>query len=136
MRLWRIHLIGKGWAFPVGVDGRGGIALAVDTTDIDQAIITILSTGLGQRVMRPDFGCKIHDLAFAPINAQTLGLVQRYVEEAIGWWEPRVDVVDIEVTTDPSMRAVGKLIINIRYRVKATQDTRSLVYPFYLINEE
>lgn len=129
-------LIGKGWAFPVGVDGRGGIALAADTTDIDQAIISILSTGIGQRVMRPDFGCKIHDLAFAPINAQTLGLVQRYVEEALGWWEPRVDVVDIEVTTDPSMRAVGKLIINIRYRVKATQDTRSLVYPFYLINEE
>ena len=129
-------LIGKGWAFPVSVDGRGGIALAVDTTDIDQAIITILSTGIGQRVMRPDFGCKIHDLAFAPINAQTLGLVQRYVEEAIGWWEPRVDVVDIEVTTDASLRAVGQLIINIRYRVKATQDTRSLVYPFYLINEE
>lgn len=129
-------LIGKGWAFPVSVDGRGGIALAADTTDIDQAIITILSTGIGQRVMRPDFGCKIHDLAFAPINAQTLGLVQRYVEEAIGWWEPRVDVVEIEVTTDSSMRAVGKLIINIRYRVKATQDTRSLVYPFYLINEE
>jgi phage baseplate assembly protein W len=129
-------LIGKGWTFPVGVDGRGGIALAADTTDIDQAIVAILSTGIGQRVMRPDFGCKIHDLAFAPINAQTLGLVQRYVEEAIGWWEPRVDVVDIEVTTDPSMRAVGKLIINIRYRVKATQDERSLVYPFYLIAEE
>jgi hypothetical protein len=129
-------LIGKGWAFPVGVDGRGGIALAADTTDIDQAIVAILSTGIGQRVMRPDFGCKIHDLAFAPINAQTLGLVQRYVEEAIGWWEPRVDVVEVEVTTDPSMRAVGKLIINIRYRVKATQDERSLVYPFYLIGEE
>ncbi len=129
-------LIGKGWAFPVGVDGRGGIALAADTTDIDQAIIAILSTGIGQRVMRPDFGCKIHDLAFAPINAQTLGLVQRYVEEAIGWWEPRVDVVDVEVTTDPSLRSVGKLIINIRYRVKATQDERSLVYPFYLIAGE
>jgi len=129
-------LIGKGWAFPVGVDGRGGIALAADTTDIDQAIVAILSTGIGQRVMRPDFGCKIHDLAFAPINAQTLGLVQRYVEEAIGWWEPRVDVVEVEVTTDPSMRAVGKLIINIRYRVRATQDERSLVYPFYLIGEE
>ncbi len=129
-------LIGKGWAFPVGVDGRGGIALAADTTDIDQAIIAILSTGIGQRVMRPDFGCKIHDLAFAPINAQTLGLVQRYVEEAIGWWEPRVDVVDVEVTTDPSRRSVGKLIINIRYRVKATQDERSLVYPFYLIAGE
>ena len=129
-------LVGKGWAFPVGVDGRGGIALSADANDIDQAIALILSTGIGQRVMRPDFGCKIHDLAFAPINAQTLGLVQRYVEEAIGWWEPRVEVVEVDVTTDPSMRAVGKLIITIRYRVKATQDERSLVYPFYLIGEE
>jgi phage baseplate assembly protein W len=129
-------LVGKGWAFPVGVDGRGGIALAADTTDIDQSIIVILSTGIGQRVMRPDFGCKIHDLAFAPINAQTLGLVQRYVEEALGWWEPRIEVAEVEVTTDSSLRSVGKLIINIRYRVKTTQDERSLVYPFYLIGEE
>jgi uncharacterized protein len=129
-------LIGQGWTFPVGVDGRGGIALAADTTDIDQAIVTILSTGPGQRVMRPDFGCRIHDLAFAPINAQTLGLIQRYVEEAIGWWEPRIDLIEVEVTTDSSMRAVGKLIIDIRYRVKSTKDERSLVYPFYLINEE
>lgn len=129
-------LIGKGWTFPVGVDGRGGIALSTDTTDIDQAIITILSTGIGQRAMRPDFGCRIHDLAFAPINAQTLGLVQRYVEEAIGWWEPRIDLIEVEVTTDSSMRAVGKLIIDIHYRVKSTKDERSLVYPFYLINEE
>mgnify|MGYP001591593381 FL=1 len=86
--------------------------------------------------MRPDFGCRIHDLAFAPINAQTLGLVQRYVEEAIGWWEPRVEVQEVNVTTDPSLRAVGKLIISIRYRVKATRDERTLVYPFYSIGEE
>ena len=132
------EFLGVGWQFPVWpvVDRRGEIALSRYEQDIQEAIWIILSTSPGERVMRPDFGCKIHDLAFASINAQTLGLVQRYVEEALGWWEPRVDVVDIEVTTDPSMRAVGKLIINIRYRVKATQDTRSLVYPFYLINEE
>ena len=129
-------IVGKGWAFPPRPDGRGGIGLATDTADIDQSIGIILGTGQGQRVMRPDFGCKIHDLAFAPINAHTLGLVQRYVEEALAWWEPRVDVVEVDVQTDPSMRAVGKLIITIQYRVKATQDERSLVYPFYLIGED
>src|SRR5690606_20969725 len=115
-------LIGKGWAFPPRADGRGGIALASDTSDIEQAINIILGTGPGQRDMRPNFGCRIHDLAFSPINDHTLGLVQRYVEEAIGWWEPRVDVVDVQVATDASQRAVGKLIITIRYRVKATED--------------
>ena len=129
-------LVGKGWSFPPRPDGRGGIALSGDTTDIEQAINIILGTGPGERVMRPDFGCKIHDLAFAPINANTLGQVQRYVEEAIGWWEPRVDVVDIDVRTDASMRAVGKLLIHIRYRIRTTKDERSLVYPFYLIGED
>jgi phage baseplate assembly protein W len=110
--------------------------LAADTNEIEQAIHIILGTGPGQRVMRPDFGCKIHDLAFAPINAHTLGLVQRYVEEAVGWWEPRVDLVQVEVETDASVRAVGKLLIHIRYKVKGTDDERSLVYPFYTIGEE
>ncbi len=129
-------LIGKGWAFPVQIDGRGGISLAVDQTDLDQSIRVILSTRLGERVMRPDFGCRIHELTFAPINAQTIGLVHRYVEEAIGWWEPRIDLEDIEVTTDPAMRSAGKLLIQIRYRVRTTKDERSLVYPFYLISPE
>lgn len=128
-------LVGRGWAFPPRPDGRGGIALAGDAAEIEQAINVILGTGPGQRVMRPDFGCKIHDLAFAPINAHTLGLVQRYVEEAIGWWEPRVELTGVEVETDASMRAVGKLLIHIRYRVKGTEDERSLVYPFYTIGE-
>jgi phage baseplate assembly protein W len=129
-------LIGKGWAFPVQIDGRGGIALASDQTDLDQAIQIILGTRIGERVMRPDFGCRIHDLTFAPINGQTLGLVQRYVEEAIGWWEPRVELMEVEVTTDPSMRSSGKLLIQVRYRVRTTKDERSLVYPFYLISPE
>ena len=129
-------LVGKGWNFPPKPDGRGGIALVADVPEIEQSIGVILGTGLGQRVMRPDFGCKIHDLAFAPINAHTLGLVQRYVEEAIGWWEPRVDLVDVDVQTDPSLRAVGKLLINIRYKIKNTEDARSLVYPFYTIADE
>jgi phage baseplate assembly protein W len=112
------------------------MALAGDTNEIEQAINIILGTGPGQRVMRPDFGCKIHDLAFAPINAHTLGLVQRYVEEAVGWWEPRVELMQVEVETDASMRAVGKLLIHIRYKVKGTDDERSLVYPFYTIGED
>lgn len=129
-------LIGKGWAFPPHIDHRGGIALASDLNDIDQAIFIILGTAPGQRVMRPNFGCRIHELAFAPINTQTIGLARRYVEEALGWWEPRIDVLDVAVATDPAANAVGKLLITITYRVRATHDERSLVYPFYLIGED
>lgn len=128
-------LVGKGWTFPVQVDGRGGIALSSDREELDQSILIILGTRPGERVMRPHFGCKIHDLAFMPINAQTLGLVQRYVEEAIGWWEPRVELVEVRVTTDASTRAMGKLLIEINYRVRSTKDERTLVYPYYMIGE-
>jgi uncharacterized protein len=129
-------ILGRGWSFPVRIDGRGGIARSDDQRDIEESIQVILGTRQGERVMRPNFGCKIHELAFAPVNAHTLGLAQRYVEEALGWWEPRVEVTDIQVTTDPSLRSVGKLIIEIQYRVKDTKDERTLVYPFYLIGED
>ena len=128
-------LVGKGWSFPVHVDGRGGIALSADANELDQSIQIILGTHIGERVMRPDFGCRIHDLVFSPVNAETLSLAQRYVEDALGWWEPRIDVLEVVVATDASQKSVGKLIITVHYQVRATKDERSLVYPFYLIEE-
>jgi uncharacterized protein len=128
-------LIGKGWSFPVRVDGRGGIGLSAESSELDQSIQVILGTRIGERVMRPDFGCRIHDLVFSPINAETLSLAKRYVEEALGWWEPRIEVQEIEVASDASQKSLGKLIITVHYRVRATKDERSLVYPFYLIEE-
>jgi len=84
--------------------------------------------------MRPQFGCGIHALVFAPNNATTAGLVESYVEEAIGWWEPCVEVLEVNVDTDDDERNL--LIITIHYRVRATNDERNLVYPFYLIRSE
>ena len=129
-------LIGKGWSFPMGVDGRGGISMATNTPDLDQSIRLILGTRIGERVMRPDFGCRINDLIFASINSQTIGLAQHYVEEAIGWWEPRVELVEVTIATNQSRPEEGELLITIRYKVRATKDERSLVYPFYLIAQE
>jgi uncharacterized protein len=126
--------LGNGWSFPFRISPSGGIALTRQEYDIDEAIRIILSTAKGERHMRPDFGCGIHDLVFAPNNATTAGLVYTYVEEAIGWWEPRVELIDIEVTTDDVDR--NMLLINITYRIRATNDERNLVYPFYLIRSE
>ena len=126
--------LGRGWAFPVGVDHRGGIATVAGQTDIEQAIRIILETAPGERVMRPEFGCGLHNFVFAPNSPTTAGLVAYHVREALGRWEPRIEVEHIEVSPDPRKEAV--LLIEIRYRIRSTNDVRNLVYPFYRIPEE
>ncbi len=121
--------LGTGWAFPVGVDAHGRIALASQERDIEEAIHIILLTPRGQRVMRPEFGCQIHELIFAPNDATTSGLASYYVEEALGMWEPRIRVQ--EVAAHPDSDNPGRLLVEIRYEIKATHDSRSLVFPFY-----
>jgi hypothetical protein len=127
-------LLGVGWAFPVGVDARGRIALVRHKLDIDEAIRIILETPKGQRVMRPEFGSNLHDLIFAPNNATTAGLAAYYVEEALGMWEPRITVLEVDAHADEA--DPGRLLIEILYEIKATYDRRTLVYPFYRIPEE
>jgi uncharacterized protein len=126
--------LGSGWAFPVGVDSRGRIALARQERDIEEAIRIILLTPRGQRVMRPEFGCQVHDLMFAPNDATTAGLAAYYVEEALNMWEPRIAVKEVVARPDPENQ--GRLLIDIAYEVKATHDSRSLVFPFYRIPGE
>jgi phage baseplate assembly protein W len=126
--------IGQGLAFPLQVNPQGGIALASGERDIEQAIRVILSTAPGERVMRPEFGCRIHELVFAPHDAATESLVVYYVEEALAQWEPRIDVQEVDVSADPDRD--GALLVEIKYRVKDTHDERSIVYPFFLSGEE
>lgn len=128
------EIVGRGWAFPPKVNAHGGVALATDRDEIDQAISIILSTFQGMRVMRPTFGCQLNDLVFAPNNPKTIAQARRYVEEALGMWEPRITVDKIDVHL--SSRNDACLEIEIQYEVKATRDKRSLVHPFYLIPEE
>lgn len=126
-------IIGRGWNFPPVLDERGTVALTSDDDEIDQSIQIILSTAPGQRVMRPEFGCRIHELVFAPNSSATAGLASRYVREALGHWEPRIQVENVGVSPDPGNP--GCLVISVEYRIVATHSNRSLVYPFYLIPE-
>ncbi len=130
----RFDIIGSGWAFPPGVDSRGRIALARQERDVEEAIHMILLTPKGQRVMRPEFGCRIHELIFAPNDANTAGLAIYYVEDALGMWEPRIRVERVSAEPDPTNS--GRMLIEIRYEIKATHDRRSLVFPFYRIPGE
>lgn len=126
--------LGSGWAFPPHPDGRGGIAMSTEYTNIDQAIKIILGTPIGQRVMRPTFGSRLHELVFAQSNPTTWGLAELYASEALRFWEPRIEVIDIVAETNPEDREL--LNVYVQYRVKASHDERSLVYPFYRIPGE
>lgn len=126
--------VGRGWAFPPRIDAQGGLALTNEISEIDQAIGIILTTSPGQRVMRPTFGSRLHELVFAPNNGETAARAQRFVEQALGRWEPRIRIVEIESGPDPE--AANRLLIKIEYEIKATHDRRSLVHPFYLLPKD
>lgn len=124
------EFLGVGWKFPVQLDGRGEIALSRYEEDVREAIWIVLSTAPGERLMRPDFGCGIHDFVFAPNNVRTAGLVRFHVEEALTRWEPRIELQEVKVQPDPDDPAA--LLISIDYKVRATDSRYNLVYPFYL----
>jgi uncharacterized protein len=124
------EFLGRGWKFPVQVDNRGRVAMSEFDDDIRESIRIILSTSKGERVMRPDFGCGIHDFVFASINTTTIGLIESSVREALTRWEPRIELLKVLVSTEEAN--VGKLLVSIDYRVRATNSEFNLVYPFYL----
>ena len=120
---------GVGWRFPIGPDGHGQIAEAAGEESIRDAIWIILSTAPGERMMRPDFGCGIHDLVFAPNSAGTASRVAGEVRQALLQWEPRIDVLDVRVSSSGDGE---ELLIQIDYRVRSTNNRFNMVYPFYL----
>ena len=128
------EILGSGIAFPLQVDRRGGIALAHDETDVDQAIQLILGTAPGERPMRPEFGCGVHDFVFDTIDAGTVSRMETEIRHALDRWEPRIEVAHLEFDLDGVDR--GELLIHIAYRLRATNHMRNLVYPFYVIPAE
>ncbi len=126
--------VGRGFRFPMGVDHRGAIALTSGPEELNCSIRVVLATAPSERVMRPEFGCKIWDLLFEPVNANTLGLMAQAVREALAQWEPRIEVTSVDVIPDADDASLVQ--ISIAYRVRATNDRRNLVYPFYVIPRE
>lgn len=126
--------LGSGWSFPVRINSRGGIGLVHAESDVEESIRLILATPIGERRMRPEFGCGVHDLVFAINDATTHGLIQHYVIEALTLWEPRIEVLDVGVSTDEA--EPSQVMVHIHYALRATNQRRNLVYPFYLIPGE
>ncbi|MEO5832702.1 MAG: GPW/gp25 family protein [Nakamurella sp.] len=129
-----IDFVGAGWAFPLATDATGGVALVVRDREIAQAIRLILATSPGERPMRPDFGCRVHDHVFSAMNAATAGAVAYDVRSALERWEPRIEVTDVVVSFDS--HDVGTMFIDVRYVIRGDNDQRNLVFPFYVIPDE
>ncbi|MDP9091482.1 MAG: GPW/gp25 family protein [Actinomycetota bacterium] len=126
--------VGRGFSWPMEVDHTGSIRLTDSAEDIDRSMRIVLMTAPGERVMRPRFGCEIWDLLFEPVTPNLLGLIAEAVYEALGQWEPRVEVE--EVTPVPDVDDSALVRVTVSYRVRATNDRRNLVYPFYVIPNE
>lgn len=124
------EFLGKGWKFPVNVDTGGNIRMSEHEDNIKEAILIILSTAKGERVMRPDFGCGIHDLVFAQINSAVFSLIRSSVTEALKKWEPRIDVIKVDISSEKADE--GKLLVNIEYEIRSTNNRYNMVYPFYI----
>jgi uncharacterized protein len=128
-------LIGAGIAFPLRFDPTGAVALVTSERELEEAMYLILATVPGERPMRPDFGCGIHDYVFAPADGDTAGRLAFEVRVALDRWEPRVDVVDV-VVTPAEVAGNGCLLIDVQYTLRGANDPRNLVFPFYVIPEE
>ncbi len=126
----RKDFLGRGWAMPVDLDPRTGlIAVSEYEDNIRQSIRIILETAPGERVMRPNFGCGIHDLVFAAVDTTTMQRIRSVVEEALRRYEARIEVLG--VTVDEEATSEGMLLIELEYRVRKTNQIGNLVYPFY-----
>lgn len=123
-------LLGTGWASPLRVNLQGSIQLSSAERNIEESIWIVLRTSLGERLYRPNFGSRLSELVFLPMTTQVLLLIRLYVQEALEMWEPRIEIDEVRTDPDPVR---GRVDIIIDYHPKDSHDTRSLVYPFYLL---
>jgi uncharacterized protein len=128
------EFLGKGLRFPVSVNLNGGVSTSALEENVRQCIFILLGTAPGERINRPDFGCRIHDLMFAPNNQMTAALACLYVEEAIYKFEPRVE--DVSCKARPNPDEPNRIDIRIEYVIASKNEKRNLVFPFYLKNED
>jgi phage baseplate assembly protein W len=128
-----LDTLGRGISFPFRAGPHGGIALVGGEDDVEEAIRLILSTTPGERRVRPEFGCDVHEYVFEQLTASTFGHIDREIRRALDRWEPRILVERIEFTSDDE---AATLFIAITYRLRTSNSLRNLIYPFYVIPSE
>lgn len=122
--------LGTGWGYPIAPNADGNVQYVSQEEKIQQSILIILGTARGERLMQPDFGSRLQELVFAPVNASTKSLIVHYTTDALIQWESRIKVLAVNVSDEQAGQ--GILLVNIQYKINATNSTYNLVYPFYL----
>jgi len=122
--------LGTGWRFPILPDAAGGLGYVSGDANVEQSLHILLMTGLGERVMRSDFGTEAPRLVFFPGSTQYLNLLEKTIEDAIVNWEPRVDVTDVTAEADPANPY--KVTVSVSYTVRQTNNSNNIVFPYYL----
>ena len=125
------NFLGVGLAFPITLDENNQLKISRYETTVQQSIWTILGTAKGERVMRPNFGCGIHNFVFSPNSASIIGQIVSEVRQSLIEWEPRIDILNIDINSDENEE--NKLLIIINYQVRKTNNRFNLVYPFYVM---
>ncbi|MSP91579.1 MAG: baseplate protein [Myxococcales bacterium] len=126
--------LGRGVKFPLQTNPVGGLAMSEGADNIQEGVQCIIGTAVGERVMRPTFGCRIHDFVFHPNSATTCGMVAFYVREALHKWEPRI--TDIQVIAQPDPKRESVMMVEVNYKIRSTNTDQNFVYPFYLRREQ
>lgn len=124
------EFLGTGLKFPINLTSNKILGISRYEDDIEESIRIILGTAKGERVMRPDFGCGIHNFVFDVTSTFTIGKIKSSIQEALTLWEPRIDILRVDASTEKSNE--GKIIFSIEYRVISTNNRRNFVYDFYL----
>ena len=122
--------LGTGWKFPLRITPNGGFAYSQGEQSVEEAIWIILDTAKGERQMLPRFGCGIHEMVFAPNNPATRGNIQHLVKDALTEWEPRIDVLDVNV--EPEDGQENTILIRVDYRIRSNNAFGNLAYPFFI----
>jgi phage baseplate assembly protein W len=125
--------VGFGFAYPMGVDDQGGMAMVTGAANIERSIRLIIGTAYGERPMRPEFGCGIHDLIFDLASPELITQIQLQVQASLRRWETRAEVISVTAAFDDNRTTIQ---IQVTYRIKGSYDPRNLLVPFYVIPHE
>jgi uncharacterized protein len=134
--LEREKFLGRGWSFPptfIKKEGFAELEMVEAKEDIEQSLDILLSTSLGERVMQPRYGCNLRDYQFEPMSASFIGRVRDLVSNAILYYEPRIEVLQLNVSNSGSQDAIeGRLIIELEYSIRTTNSRFNYVFNFYV----
>ncbi len=126
--------LGTGWRFPILPDRGGGLGYVSGQANVEQSLLVLLQTTIGERVMRPDFGTELSRIVFAPGSRQNLSRMENSVREAVRDHEPRVELEEVRAELDPQDET--RAVVSVRYRVRQSNTRSNLVFPFYVDSAE